>query len=207
MGIRDAVGGIDTIGRHLMDDKTVVCAEDLCSIEGRADQPERSQGEQSLSRSPRLVLRYVTWAAVAVGGVIGWLRLSSRSSAAGYGALAAFVLYIVLRRIRLDRRFTTAGGVTSLVQGGRPVVLEFSSEFCGACLAVKPAAKQLASQLGSNARFVDLSVISGTGRSTAKELGITVTPTFVTFDAQGREARRGHTPPPLQAVFALMSTK
>jgi thiol-disulfide isomerase/thioredoxin len=190
-----------------MEDKTVVCADDLCSIDGRSTQPHANDREQSTSPSPRLVIRYVTWAAVAVSVVIGWLKLSSRSNAAGYVALAAFVLFMVVRRIRLDRRFTTAGGVESLVQGGRPVVLEFSSEFCGACLAVKPAAKQLASELGSKAEFVDLSVISGTGRATAKELGITVTPTFVTFDAHGAEVRRGHTPPQLQTVLALVSDK
>jgi thiol-disulfide isomerase/thioredoxin len=206
-GIRDVTGGIDTIGVALMEDKTVVCADDLCSIEGRADQPDASGGQRSISHSPRLFNRYLIWAVVVVGGVIGWINLSSRSSAAGYAALAAFAGFIVIRRVRLDRKFTAAGGVDSLVQGGRPVVLEFSSEFCGACLAVKPAAKQLASQLGGKARFVDLSVISGTGRSTAKELGITVTPTFVTFDAHGREVRRAHTPPQLQVVLALASDK
>lgn len=69
---------------------------------------------------------------------------------------------------------------------------------------MKPAARQLASQLGNKARFVDLSVISGTGRATAKELGISATPTFVTFDAHGKEVLRAHTPPNLNAVLVLV---
>ena len=94
----------------------------------------------------------------------------------------------------------------ALTSGGRPVVIALSSEMCGVCLAVKPAARHLASQLGTRARIVELRVLSNIGRVTARALGVEVTPTFVTFDASGNEIARGQFPPRLDLVLSNRST-
>ncbi len=188
----------------------MVCNDEVCSIQARPAEFEMtsslSASTASIGRSGSAGLygRYTAWLIVAISGVVGWVMLSSRSNAAGYGALAAIIAIVGLRRVRHDRRFSDEGGVQSLIHRSRPVILEFSSELCGACLAVKPAAKQLAAQLGDAARFVDLSVLSRTGRTVAKELAIDATPTFVMFDRHGREVSRGHAPPKLDAVLAFV---
>lgn len=122
-----------------MDDNTsdegkTACDDDVCFIPLPSYRPERSTttAELTASRSRRgstgLYVRYTTWLVVAIGGVVGWIVLSSRSSAAGYGALAVLVGIVGLRRVRKDRKFSDEGGVEALVRGSRPVILEFSSE-------------------------------------------------------------------------------
>ena len=110
-----------------MEESKVVCENDVCMID--ENRPTQVAPTTASSVSSRLLVRYGTWITVAGAGVTGWVALSSRSSAAGFASLVGLVAFVVARRMRLDRRFQSAGGVASIVEGGRPVVLEFSSEF------------------------------------------------------------------------------
>lgn len=169
------------------------CEDNACALPTAATPIRRSAGA--------LIIRYAVWMVLAAGLVLGLNAVASTSSTLGLLATAALAAIVVLRRRKKDQRFAAAGGLSSLVSTGKPTVLEVASEMCGACLAMKPAASQLKADLGERAAFVRLSVLTSVGRSVASDLGIQVTPTYVTFGADGREIRRDHKPPALDVVL------
>ncbi len=72
----------------------------------------------------------------------------------------------------------------------RPVLVEFYSEYCVACLAAKPTLDTLERELKDDLKVIRLDVGSTAGRELGTQLGLRVTPTFVLFDAAGQEVWR-----------------
>lgn len=72
----------------------------------------------------------------------------------------------------------------------RPVLVELYSDYCVACLAARPGLDALERDLAGRLDVVRLNVASPAGRQLGAELGLRVTPTFILFNASGRELWR-----------------
>jgi thiol-disulfide isomerase/thioredoxin len=70
------------------------------------------------------------------------------------------------------------------------VLVEFYSDYCTGCLAARPALDALEQELEDHLAVIRLDVASSAGRELGEQLGLRVTPTFILFDAEGREMWR-----------------
>ena len=107
------------------------------------------------------------------GKVRDWLILS--------GVLAMVVgVWFYLRPV--------ASGVVD--SSGRPVLLEVQSPYCLGCVAVKPAVDRLENELREKLVVRRVDIQSAAGRQLVAQYRIEVTPTFILFDAAGKELWR-----------------
>lgn len=83
-----------------------------------------------------------------------------------------------------------AAVVRASIGAGQPVLLEFQSPYCVACVAIKPTVDALEQELEGRLRVIRLDVQSPVGRELAPLFGFQFTPTFIYFDAQGVERWR-----------------
>jgi thioredoxin 1 len=79
---------------------------------------------------------------------------------------------------------------TSLPANGLPVLLEVQSPYCLGCVAMKPAVDRLENELRGKVIVRRADIQSNEGRQLAGQYGIEFTPTFIFFDAAGREQWR-----------------
>ena len=73
---------------------------------------------------------------------------------------------------------------------GGPVLLEVQSPFCLGCLAVKPAVDRLENEWRGKLTVRRVDIQSPAGKQLVAEYRIELTPTFIFFDAAGREQWR-----------------
>ncbi len=83
----------------------------------------------------------------------------------------------------------------SLLNNGRPTFLEFFSNFCAGCLAVKPTVDQLVTSIADDFNVLRVDIHTGFGRELREQMGFSFTPEFVLFDRKGQEVWRDHSPP------------
>jgi thiol-disulfide isomerase/thioredoxin len=79
----------------------------------------------------------------------------------------------------------------SLPANGLPVLLEVQSPYCLGCVAQKPAVDKLERELAGKLAVRRVNIQSDEGRQLVEQFGIKFTPTFILFDAAGREQWRG----------------
>ena len=79
---------------------------------------------------------------------------------------------------------------TALIGSGQPTLLEFFSNYCSGCIAVKPAFEQLASELDDEFNIVRVDIHSSAGRELRRQFGFSFTPEFILFDAEGEQVWR-----------------
>jgi thiol-disulfide isomerase/thioredoxin len=70
--------------------------------------------------------------------------------------------------------------------GSRPVVVEFYSNYCVACLGAKPVFDDLARELSGSASFLRADFQSEAGKALADRYKIDTVPTFLVFGRDGR---------------------
>ena len=73
---------------------------------------------------------------------------------------------------------------------GKPLLLEVQSPYCFGCVAMKPAVDRLENELREKLVVRRVDIQSAEGQKLAVDDGIELTPTFIFFDAAGKEQWR-----------------
>jgi thiol-disulfide isomerase/thioredoxin len=132
---------------------------------------------------------------IAVVIILWRLSVSRRVISATVGLLLVFVLvsYFLLRPGLSDVGSTSAA--ESIIQNGKPTFLEFFSNYCAGCLAIRPVVDEIAVELGDEFNILRIDIHTDAGRELRERYAFNYTPEFILFNQQGEEVWRGHNPP------------
>jgi thioredoxin 1 len=134
------------------------------------------------------------WVAVALTAVSALILLTRGPKWNDYLAFGVIVTGLFTAWVIIHPRQTVytkdANEVRAMIGQGTPVLLEFQSPFCLACTAIKPVVDGLEDELGNKILIIRLNVQDSLGRELAPAYGFEYTPTFIFFDAEGREQWR-----------------
>ncbi len=103
-----------------------------------------------------------------------------------FGFIAAWVILHPVQTPLMN----DAKKVSAMIGAGKPVLLEFQSPYCIACAAAKPTVDSLERELGDRVIFIRLNIQESVGMELAPVYKFAFTPTFIFFDAQGKELWR-----------------
>ncbi|MGF1505724.1 MAG: thioredoxin family protein [Anaerolineae bacterium] len=97
--------------------------------------------------------------------------------------------WLLLRSTQTEGQDTVERFKQNIAASGKPTIVQFFSQYCVGCLAVKPVVDQLENEAGDRLQIIRLSIDEEPGRSLVEEYDVVYTPTFVYFDAQGNKLR------------------
>jgi thiol-disulfide isomerase/thioredoxin len=80
--------------------------------------------------------------------------------------------------------------ITATVGNGTPVLLEFQSPYCVACMAAKPIVDRIEQMYTHRLIVIRLNVQDPASKTIMARYAFQYTPTFILFNAQGREILR-----------------
>jgi thiol-disulfide isomerase/thioredoxin len=106
------------------------------------------------------------WLALYVGAamLLGWALRTPPAQLASFNGMAAF---------------------EAELRGPRPTLLEFYSENCGVCMAMKPALERLERDTAHRLQILRVNVREPIGIEIADRYGVALTPTFMLFNSSG----------------------
>ncbi|MBP6298310.1 MAG: hypothetical protein KA401_03105 [Anaerolineae bacterium] len=92
----------------------------------------------------------------------------------------------------------------AIIGNGRPTMIEFFSNFCTACLVLRPTVDDIIANLGDDFNVLRVNIHSEEGQKMREAYNFSFTPEFVVLDGAGIEVWRDHAPPRLSALRALV---
>lgn len=107
--------------------------------------------------------------------------------------------YFLLRPGASDAQ-NAAEAFDLIESSGKPTVLEFFSNFCAGCLAVRPVVDRLAAEIADEFNVLRVDIHTEPGLTLRARYGFSYTPEFIVFDRTGREVWRAHVPPDASAL-------
>lgn len=127
--------------------------------------------------------------------VLSRFAVSRRIISVTVAGLLVFILagYFLLRPGLGDIDSTSAA--EAAIQNGKPTFLEFFSNYCAGCLAIRPVVDQIAAELGDEFNILRIDIHTEAGRELRERYKFAYTPEFVLFNPQGQEVWRSHNPP------------
>ena len=131
------------------------------------------------------------WLALALFAVLLFVLAPDGVSVAEIGVLAGYAVVAVALGLALrtpGSELTSFDGMSAfeaVLRGPRPTLLEFYSENCGVCMAMKPAMDRLERDAGHRLQMLRVNVKDPIGAQIADRYNITFTPTFLLFNSLG----------------------
>jgi len=83
----------------------------------------------------------------------------------------------------------------TMIQNGRPTFMEFFSNYCAGCLAIRPVVDEMTEEIGDTFNILRVDIHTETGRGLREQYDFSYTPEFLLLDNQGNEIWRSHSPP------------
>ena len=108
--------------------------------------------------------------------------------------------YLLLRPGASD--VSSTGEAQTIIQNGKPTFLEFFSNYCAGCLAVRPAVDLLVDDIEDEFNILRIDIHTEFGRELRDSLGFTSSPEFILLDAEGKVIWRDHTLPSRERLAA-----
>jgi thioredoxin 1 len=135
----------------------------------------------------------IAGALILIAALAYWLR-TKKAGLPEFLGLGLIVAALIVGWSQLAPRGAVlpggAGEVQAMIGQGTPVLLEFQSPYCVGCIQIKPTVDALEQEMGERLLVLRVDIQSETGRTLAPAYGFELTPTFIYFDAQGRERWR-----------------
>lgn len=140
--------------------------------------------------------------AISIGFVIvtGIILLTNKPKINDYVAFGTIVISLIIAWsiVRPQQTNLRQGAleVQSLIGSGTPVLLEFQSPYCIACISLKPQIDELEHELnsqisiGKKIHIIRLNIQDEIGMDLISVYGFQFTPTFIYFDENGVEQWR-----------------
>ncbi|MCC7359884.1 MAG: thioredoxin family protein [Anaerolineales bacterium] len=130
---------------------------------------------------------------VALGGLALLTALLARDGLTGWelGGLAlygatAIVAFFGLRTPRAKlARFDDLAAFDKALRDTRPTLLEFYSENCGVCMAMRPAMDRLETDAGHRLQILRVNINDPISRKLAERYRVIFTPSFLLFNSYG----------------------
>jgi thioredoxin 1 len=129
-------------------------------------------------------------ALLAVGGFFWFTGFTRRKSLALAALAVAFIAVWSGLRTGASAFQDAAQAEVVIREARMPVLVEFYSDYCAGCLAARPTLDALEVDLKDELKIIRLDVASPSGQALGAELRLYATPTFIFFDAEGRELWR-----------------
>jgi thiol-disulfide isomerase/thioredoxin len=111
-------------------------------------------------------------------------RRRLRMGIVGGLAVALILVFAFLRTGSGDIR--SPADLDASLRAGRPVAIEFYSDYCVACLAAKPVFADLEREFAGRATFLRANLRSEAGRALAARYKVDTVPAFLAFGGQGQ---------------------
>ena len=126
--------------------------------------------------------------------VVGIILLTNKPKWNDYTAFLVIVLGLIIAWGIIHPRPSVlrsgAQEVQNLIGAGTPVLLEFQSPYCIACISIKPTVDELEKELEGQVHVIRLNIQDETGMDLLPIYDFQFTPTFIFFDSQGEELWR-----------------
>jgi thiol-disulfide isomerase/thioredoxin len=144
---------------------------------------------------PKLINQYsAIWFAVLLVGIIGYFLLRKQPRWREFLALGVLIISLLLvwnaLRPRQTPLMSDEQKISAEIGQGQPVLLEFQSPYCAACVAAKPTVDKVETEYSNQLKVIRLNVQDPVGRELARSYDFQFTPTFIFFNGQGDELWR-----------------
>lgn len=123
-------------------------------------------------------------------------------SAAVSGLLILMIAVFLLLRPGLSDT-DSLSAAQAIIRNGKPTFVEFFSNYCAGCLAIRPVVDALAEDIDDAFNILRVDIHTSAGRELRQQYDFSYTPEFLLLDSQGREVWRSHSPPTQDQLSAV----